>query len=262
MPVEDDRETRTTLTWTDDERAVSGELVNHRVIFDAVEMESPVLEMAITEYPVELGANMIDHVRQKANGFRMVAVVSNSPSRDPSTLTHLDGVVWEDRYTVVSREPRLGSPPFLQIPQSFAGVSLQMTVHHKAKVRNVSRAGRKVQRAEEVYFALRRAMGKAADFTIHSRVLGTFGRMLLKAVRVNRDSTSGNSMRMELEFQQITFAQLINRRVTLPDLLRAVEAKNEGAQQAPKPDKQTAQDTNSIAKDWMDAVKDFLGQGQ
>ena len=207
--------------------------------FDAVELEAPSHEVAVTEYPVELGASLTDHVRIKPVVLRMNVVVTNSPARGLG-LTQMDGLSPNTNFEMHVRQPILNAPPSAQLPTSVAGVQLVKTVPVRAVVRTWEPAGQKVRRVENVYAELKRAMVEAREFTVTTDVLGDFDRMLLKALRTERNGQSGNALRLELELQQIFYAELLRRDVThllpkRPALPRSQPQKDEGKPQSEAP---------------------------
>src|SRR4051812_40586326 len=77
--------------------------------FDAVETEAPEHEATLTEYPVELGSNLVDHIRIMPVRFRMTVVLSNSPSRE-DVRSGMDGAASTRGVDVAVRNGTAASP--------------------------------------------------------------------------------------------------------------------------------------------------------
>lgn len=210
--------------------------------FDAVELEAPAYELAVTEYPIEMGASLIDHIRQKPITLRMRVFVSNSPARG-NGLTHLDGFTPNTSLELQVRQPLLNAPPAAQLPTSVAGVALVQTVPVRAVVRTWDPQREKLRRVESVYAELKLAMAQARELTIATDTLGDFDRMLLRTLRTERDGKSGSALRFDLEFQQMLFAELVARDVSAllpkPKEPRSKKKKDEGKKTPAAADKQT-----------------------
>lgn len=192
--------------------------VTFTIDFDAVESEAPTFGVTITEYPVELGASLIDFVRPEPITLRLTTYVSNAPAR--MGLSHLDDMTPNNRLSIATRQPVFAGPPSAALPQSIAGNQLTRESMQYAVVRTWSPFEQKIQRVEKVYAELKRAMYEAREFTVFSALLGDFDRMLLKSLRTDRGARSGNAMRLEMELQQVTYAELEQREVSglLPKL--------------------------------------------
>jgi hypothetical protein len=226
------------------------------IAFDAVELEAPSHEVAITEYPIELGASLTDHVRQKPVTLRMTAVVTNSPAREHG-LTQMDGLSANMKLTVHVRQPLLNAPPSAQLPTSIAGIQLVKTVPVQAVVRTWDPQEQAVTRAENIYAELKRAMAEARELTVATDLLGDFDRMLLRSLRTERNGKSGNGLRLELELQQVLYAELLRRDVThllprpkKPAHSRSQPTKDEGKPTTEEVDPATKR---SLAHNWFGA---------
>jgi hypothetical protein len=232
------------------------------VVFDAVTAEAPGFEVAITDYPVELGANLLDHVRMKPLTLRLTAVVSNSPAREGlshmGTLTPGRGVSIQIRDQIVK-----GAPHPLNL-SSFSGIPLVKAGRANVQVRTYAPATERIQRVELIYAELRRALAEAREFTITTSMLGDFDHMLLKSFHTDRDASSGTGLKMELEFQQVMYAVLSRRDVSAllpkpkkPEKARSAPVKDEGkaapaaAPATPAKDQSTADGLIENLTDWV-----------
>lgn len=89
---------RPMITWQD----VSGQQQNMQV--DAFVREQHSLENTVTEYAVERGSNVSDHVRPNPIKLSLEGVISNAPNFEP--LTHSNGARW------VSTDVRSNTPGY------------------------------------------------------------------------------------------------------------------------------------------------------
>jgi len=222
---------RTLLEWVVGGRHASIE-------FDAVELEAPRHDATFTEYPVEMGASLVDHIRQRPISLRMTAVVSNTPVREG--LTHMDGVTPNKSVTVMVRRPIINAPQRAQLPKGVAGVQLTHTVPYRASVRTWEG----VNRVQNVYLELRQAMAEARSFTVITDLMGDFDGMVLRSMGAERTSRAGKAMRLELEFQQLMYGRLKTEEVghripKAPVHPRSMPQVNEGKKEATKADAAT-----------------------
>lgn len=203
----------TVLTWqTAGQRGV--------MEFDAVTMESPSFEVAVSEYPIELGANLTDHIRHKPVELNMTVHVSNSPARVNSVAGRGPGLGYmgdsaPTRDLVLQvKQPIINTPPSAQLPTSIAGVQLTQRVPVRAVVRMWEPRGQVVMRVKNVLDELRTGMYQAREYTIVSDLLGDFSGMLLRSIHTKRDGSSGSALSFELQFRQVFFATLSRRDVS------------------------------------------------
>lgn len=255
----------TVMRWAN----ASGEL--RTIEFDAVELEAPSHEVAITEYPIEMGASLVDHIRIRALQLRMTVVVTNTPARtaplsasgpvgEPRRgLSHMEGLTPTTDMTINVRQPILNAPPAAQLPTSVAGIQLTRTVPVRAVVRQYQPRGQHVQRVQFIYAELLQAQREAREFIVATSLLGDFDRMLLKSLRIDRDNRSGSGLRMQMELQQVTYAELFRRDVSgllpkKPTQPRSQPAKDEG-KKAPAKKKEITADKDSDLSKLIEAGK-------
>lgn len=227
--------TATILQWTD-----GG--ITYDFDFDAVETEAPTHAVNITEYPIELGAPLIDFVRPQMLKLKLTAFITNTPTR--VGLSHMDGYQPQTRLDVRVRTPggeavfrtmqvrvRVGKftnpgPQLAQLqPSSVAGISLsrETTANIQTSGRDLSRDNvqsvnvrtyaDRVQRVENVYAELQRAMYEAREFTVVSELLGDFDHMLISSLHTDRNAQSGNAIKLDIDMQQVAYAELVQRDV-------------------------------------------------
>jgi hypothetical protein len=198
--------------------------------FDAVEMESPAHEATVSEYPIERGSVITDHVRLKAVTLRMVVWLSNNPSSVNLAQINdtaarygsvrqlaprgMDDMTASDRHTIYVKQPKINTPPSAQLPTSVAGVPLVERVPVTAVVRTWEPSGQRVLRVQNVFAELLRSMKEARLFTVVSDLYGEYDQMLIRAIRTDRDARTGNAMRLDLDLAQVTFAELLRRNVS------------------------------------------------
>lgn len=238
--------------------------------FDAVEIEAPSHEAQISTYPIEMGAQLVDHVRMLPVTLRLTVWLSNNPSSvtlaDPTDTQQRYGTVRQmsprgmedmtpnNEYTIWIKQPVVNTPPSAQLPTSVAGVALVERVPVTAIVRTWEPSGSRVMRVQNVYAELQRSMREAREFTVVSDLLGAFDRMLLRSIRTDRDGRTGNALRLELELTQVSYAELLRRDVSnrlpkKPKAPRPKPTKDEGKKTPEEPDKQTEQETTSTMLD-------------
>jgi hypothetical protein len=223
---------RTLLEWVVGDRRRS-------LDFDAVELESPRHDATFTEYPIEMGSSLVDHIRQRPISLRMTAMVSNSPIRE--NLSHMDGTTPNKSVEMVVLQPIIRAPQRAQLPTSIAGMQLAKTVPVRAAVRTWPTP---VQRVQNVYIELRQAMAEARAFTIITDLMGDFDGMVLKSMGAERANRTGNGMRLDLEFQQLMYGWLKTEEIGLrlpkaPVHPRSMPQVNEGKKEATQADAAT-----------------------
>jgi hypothetical protein len=195
----------THMQWLDDHQ------VTYTVDFDAVEHEAPEHAVQITEYPIELGAPLVDFVRPETVKLKLTTYITNAPTR--TALSHLDGRNYSNKLPVRLRQPIIATPPAAQLPTSIAGWPLTREVTQTAVVRTWQPLEQRLQRVENVYAELKRAMYEAREFYVVSDLLGDFDRMLIKSLRTDRDGKSGNGVRLDIDLVQVRYAELFSRDV-------------------------------------------------
>lgn len=245
------------------------------VEFDAVEMEAPTLESAITEYPIESGANLVDHIRLRPVQLRITAVVTNNPARDSVRRSAaMDGIVPQKTRELVVREDAsssMSNPDTKwgwQMPSSVSGYQIKRTVKYQVEGAWYTRAD-SIQRVQNIYLDLQTALEQAREFTVISETLGEFNQMLIRSVRTERDARAGNSLRLQIEMQQLRYATLLRRNVSgrlpAPVEKRSKPKAKLGTKPAPKADAQTeraAQDHASSLRDLLNGGSTWATEGQ
>jgi hypothetical protein len=208
--------------------------------FDAVEVESPTHDAVITEYPVERGANLVDHVRVNPVTFHMTAHVTNNPTRDDITQ-QFDGIRAVTGVDLKVRKPILPAANRAKLPTSFAGVPLTYETSVRASVRTWGEAGNPVRRVTNVYAELRNGMAEGRLYTIATD-LGDYDNMLLRGLSLERSAGSANAPRFDMDFQQISFAVLSRRELAakkVPKKPRSKPPKEPTRKQPEKADKRS-----------------------
>jgi hypothetical protein len=156
----------------------------------------------------------------------------------------MEGVTPLRDMTVYVREPIIATPPSAQLPTSVAGFPLTRTVPVQASVRTWAPEGFKIQRVQNVYGLLVKSMNEAREFTVSTDLLGDFDRMLVKSVSTERTGQTGNGLKLEIELQQVFYAELVRRDVshlfkTKPKHKASEPVKDEGKKEPEVTDKQT-----------------------
>jgi hypothetical protein len=174
--------------------------------FDAIVSESPEHDATITEYPVELGANLADHVIVQPMRVTLLGVVSNHPSR--SITANMDGVLetGEGVFVPISR-PLLPGASRLGLPTNVGPLPLTYETTVRANVRTFSG---QVTRVSACYNELLNLQRSATAITIVSD-LGEWDSMQLESLRLRRDASTSQAPRFEMAFKQIANAFLEQR---------------------------------------------------
>jgi hypothetical protein len=206
--------------------------------FDAVTLEAPEHSVRITEYPVDVSADVVDHIRLEPARVRLRVIVSNDPARGADSLTHLDGLSEGRGVDVTVTEPLIPGADRAGLPQSVAGLPLQYETSVRVAVRTWSG---KVQRVQNVYSELRNALAEGRLFTIASDI-GDFDDMVLEKILPERDSKRGRSLAIDLHFRELFSAFLEQRDTPItanPVNERSKPPRDSGRQQATPADEQT-----------------------
>jgi hypothetical protein len=229
---------RTVMRWQD----VTSGLIE----LDAVTLFAPDHGVEITDYPIELGANLTDHIREQPVRLRVNGVVTNSPSR--LGLSQLDGSVPATDRGIRVRQPLIPAPPAL-VPTSLAGIPIERETTVIAQVRTWSQAGAAVQRVQNVYALLLESMRAAREFTVSTDLLGDFDRMLIEKVSPERTSTTGNGVTLSLSLKQVSYAELVRRDVS--HLLKKAKPKTKTAEALKDEGKKEAVDADAHSNTWL-----------
>jgi hypothetical protein len=192
--------------------------------FDAVEIESPQHDISITSYPVELGANLVDHIRLQPISMRLTAVVSNFPTRG-DIQNQLDGETASMGIDIRKAEQylsgtdqgealaRQGFRP--AIPETFAGIPLTQIVTVRAAVRVWGDGKTPLRRVQNVLQDILQAQEDARQFAVVTDVLaGVYRHMVIKGLRFTRDVQWSQALKLELDLIQVFTAELLQRDVS------------------------------------------------
>lgn len=173
---------------------------------DAVVSESPEHNATITDYPVELGANLADHMRVQPVRLRITGVVSNTPARD--ITTHMDGVVaTNEGYEVPIKKPLIPGSERIGLPRNIGFIPLEYETKVKAAVRTYSG---QIARVTACYKELIDLQRNAKTITIASDI-GDWDSMLLESLSLERTAASARAPRFFLTFRELSTAYLDQR---------------------------------------------------
>ncbi len=176
--------------------------------FDAMVSESPEHSAIITDYPVELGANLADHMRVQPVRLSLQCVVSNVTARD--ITTHMDGVVATSEGAMVPiKKPLIPGAERIGLPKNVGFIPLEYESTVKADVRTWSGS---ITRVTNIYRELIELQRGAKTITIASDI-GDWDAMLLEQIRLQRDASSARAPRFDLVFRELSTAFLEQRDV-------------------------------------------------
>lgn len=179
--------------------------------FDAVEMEEMNHDAVISEYPIESGATLVDHIRVMPLTLRLSAIVSNDPARE--VKTHIDSLPPTRGADVKILMPLIPGPPAAQVPTSIAGFQLARETKVRAQVRVWGDGTIAIKRVTNVYAELLTAQAEARLFSVMSDV-GRYDAMIIRSVHVRRDAQSLRALRFEIEMRKLVTAFMSERDVS------------------------------------------------
>lgn len=148
--------------------------------FDCLESESVDLESEITDHPVEVGANITDHARNKPDRISIVGWISNTP---------------------LSTEQKQRAVEAL-------GITIQTTSLEDAP------AG--VDGYAENARSIIREIKEKHEIVTVVTPSGVYSNMMLERATMPKDYETGDAACFHLEFKQVTFAQLQVEIVKIP----------------------------------------------
>lgn len=180
---------------------------------DVVEKEGLEESAEVSEYAVERGANIVDHVRRNAGTIALEGVVTNAPVVLPAT--HMGGVTG----SVQTQTLDVGGRQL------------------KASVLTFSGTFDRVRAVDEALQAL--MGGTVVRYT--STLRGTIEDLVVTRYRVDREAMTGNALPFTIELQRIRYAET-QRVAVSPAQRRGRARQNRGAQPAT-----TAPDTRSAS---------------
>ncbi len=192
--------------------------------FDATLSETHIGTSIVTEHPVEKGVNISDHVRPDVDRLTLEVMVTNAPIKVPGS--NLDGA------TGGVAPLELTIPTTTELPIAIPGVGaalkgaglLNGTTTVKANVLQFEA----FDRVSSVYHELKTLQETATIITIGTS-LREYTNFVFKTVTEPRQAGDGDSMKIQIEAQQIRFA--LAKTVAAPKSPVAAKKVNRG----PKP---------------------------
>jgi hypothetical protein len=174
--------------------------------FDAVVSESPEHSAVITDYPVELGANLADHMRVQPVRLSLQCVASNAPARD--VTTHMDGIIATNEGAQIPiRKPLIPGADRIGLPRNIGILPLDYETTVKANVRTWSGT---VSRVTAIYRELVELQRGAKLITIASDI-GDWDSMLLERIGLSRTAATARAPRFDLTIRELSTAFLEQR---------------------------------------------------
>lgn len=212
------------------------------IYFDCVISETVTRDAEVTEFPVEVGANIADHYRVKLTGVKLEVFVSQEPIND---FTHPEG-----------------SPSYSPLPLDFSAHpyptrQLDLTTIATAVVNPVGlitsaisgaingdprpftagpvlQFGQQFDSLQTLLTALDflRSTAGLIDIATKSQYYDSF---VLMNVTTNREKSTGSGTRVSIEFKKIATVQTQQTTVALPQKPKDKPPVNKGAQQPQDP---------------------------
>lgn len=237
----------TIIYWQDDETGQT-----ESVQFDAVQSESHEDTLAITEHPVEQGANITDHARELPARFSVEGYVSTIPNAALDDDAVLELIVLNvptmaDPGTKIIQLDVPGSPlqPSLTglLQAGAAAVTSALTggPNHRATVRGdirrqvlplraqVLKQSTPRNRVRDVYDALLKAQSRKLLCTVATRFREHFD-MLIERVAAPRTVEDGSKVLFQLDLKRIRIAASETVESPRPAEVRGQLTKSAGSQ--------------------------------
>jgi hypothetical protein len=248
--------------------------------FDCVEVEDVDHDGALTEYPVERGANRADHIIIKPIKVRLTVHLSNSPLAMGSNLSHQDGAQPQTSFNVPDKMSRGFKHEPKQIVDwsplpgqqqlgltSVAGVQLVVprprtldiygeeqfaATQVQAEVRAWGFQGDNAQRVQRVLNELKAAHAEGREFTIATQ-FADYDSMVIRRWGKSRSAKNPRAPQLDIELQQLIVSELERRDISSrfprkPKQQRSKPAQEAGKQQPKAADEQTKKKKKSVLK--------------
>jgi hypothetical protein len=263
----------TLILWQDPDTAALGV-----IRLDAVTSESPEDTVAITEHPVEQGANVVDHARVEPTRLSIEGVVSTIPNPNVDTDAGFQVIA----ISVPGRRQLKAQTKTLQPPQPpitpslgglvSAGIGALLGTSIKAQftgdtepnktttqIRGYKQTAAR-NRVRDVYDALLRAQAARAFVTVSTRDRDYFD-MMIERVAKPRSVDNGSSAQFQIDFKRVRVASSKTVASPKPAEARGKTSTNKGSQAAKK--KTDEKPFKSVAAALADAGIDpiHLGAG-
>ncbi len=202
------------LIWLAD----SGQAYN--IAFDAVTNETHGATSTITDHPVEVGANISDHIRPDADTVNLTGVVSNTPILLPGD--HVDGA---ERVDIKVQ----GRAKTVRVPIPGVGALIGAIEVGQEPQGTVLGFSPGFDRVAAVYAELLDCRAKGRLFRVIT-TLRTYENMGMQSLTVTRDANSGNALNFVIDFKEVFIGSTED--VPVPEISR--KTKDKGSQ-TPEP---------------------------
>lgn len=196
--------------------------VTLQLFFDVVLQETQEMTSAVTEHPVEKGANVTDHVRAENDRVSLEVYVSNSPARDVNNR----GMTLESMtLDIPVIEPASLSIGGL-INGAFNALQGSKGPERTATVYKFSNAFDAVSDTRAILEELRTS-ATLLDVVTSSK---DFQNMVLRSHTIKKNESTGTGATFALEFQQIRLVETKIVNAPIPTETRGKKAVSKGAQ--------------------------------
>lgn len=212
---------------------------------------------SVTEFAVEKGVAISDHVRAENAFISMEIVISNTPIRDQGTLSHTDGAAGliQPVELLVERKRSLrdlarGVPvsallPFpVSVGANFAGAVSQKIIEPVGAV--ILQFPQEMNRVGVVYQELLDMMNAGTLCTIGTR-LREYENMVLEMIETPRTAEDGSAIRMRVQARQVRVVETETIEITEPLQTRGEKTQRRGAQKPTVPTTGQTEKLRSIA---------------
>lgn len=221
------------------------------LFFDSCTEETQTLAATSTDFPVEEGVNISDHVHDERDQCVLEVFVSNQPIYD-----------WNNRGGRVQKLPiklQQYKAPLEATPGSvFAAVGGAVKSAVSSLLGNQREFAAQVMQWPTSFDAVGETLAvleslkkskQLVNVVIPSRV---YENMLLEQIQVTRDAGTGDGAKLHLEFKQMRIVEAKIVTAPIPTEIRGATTKAKGAQ-APK-DAKAETTKKSVAKGLIDAL--------
>jgi hypothetical protein len=241
----------TLFTWKDD----SGATESAR--FDIITSEGHEAIMAITDHPVEEGANVVDHARAEPVKISIEAYVSNKPifSNPDVEKTH--------NYETVDLDipEKTGGAPIFTPGGLTQGVTAGIggLFGEPQNRALVLRASSPVDRVHDLYSKLKAAQLARRQITIETK-LDVYVDMLIERLAVPRTPEDGNGAVFQMDLRQVRFVKSETVQAPEPTEKRGAVKASKGSkagEEEKNPEKE--EKMKSILKGVKDEAKSLAG---
>lgn len=195
--------------------------------WDAVESETLRFSAAVTEFPVEVGPNVSDHVRAELDSVSLTVFVSNSPIVDSNLLLPTPRGVFSSMKLDIPQY----TPPFSPTPGFVTGAAVRgvdsLLGGKKVDSATVLQFSAEFNSVSEIIQELRRLRDSAEIIKIITPHWDA-ETMVITSVEVPRTPEEGDGARLNIELRQIVRVETKRTAEPVPTVVRGKKGKKAG----------------------------------